>query len=115
MTSFAAPAECNRLDGRLPIRRAGGARKNVNPYPGIRPFDESTQENFFGRDIQIDHVLRHLERTHFAAVVGGSGCGKSSIVRAGVVPRIRSFGIQDAGDVWQVAIFKPQRSPLENS
>ncbi|WP_280269657.1 serine protease [Nocardia wallacei] len=64
-----------------------------NPYRGLERFEESDAPLFHGRDADIERVLTALEQRSFVAVVGGSGTGKSSLVSAGVVPRVRARGM----------------------
>lgn len=61
---------------------------NARPYPGLRPFRRQEAHLFFGREWQIEQVCKKLARTRLVAVVGVSGCGKSSLVRAGVLPAL---------------------------
>jgi energy-coupling factor transporter ATP-binding protein EcfA2 len=68
--------------------RAGPA----NPYKGLRPFEEADAPSFFGRDQLVDELVRHLTISRFVAVVGPSGSGKSSVVRAGLIPHLRRGG-----------------------
>ncbi len=70
------------------------------PYPGLRPFLDFEAALLFGRDRQVREVIDRLRLTQFVAVLGGSGSGKSSLIHAGVVPELRSFGIPGAGDLW---------------
>jgi len=56
------------------------------PYPGLRPFERGEDLLFFGRDEQVDQLLDKLDDSHFLAVLGSSGSGKSSLVRAGLLP-----------------------------
>ena len=70
------------------------------PYPGLRPFLDFEAALLFGRERQVREVIEHLKLTQFVAVLGGSGSGKSSLIHAGVVPELRSFGIPGAGDLW---------------
>jgi len=77
------------------------------PYPGLRPFLDHEAALLFGRSAQVDEIIEHLSRRQFVAVIGGSGSGKSSLVRAGVVPRLRSYGIPDAGDYWIPMVCTP--------
>ena len=70
------------------------------PYPGLRPFLDFEAALLFGRERQVREVIEHLGRTQFVAVLGGSGSGKSSLIHAGVMPELRSFGIPGAGDLW---------------
>ncbi len=70
------------------------------PYPGLRPFLDFEAALLFGRERQVREVIDRLRQTQFVAVLGGSGSGKSSLIHAGVVPELRSFGIPGAGDLW---------------
>ena len=54
-----------------------------NPFPGLRPFETDEYRLFFGREGQASSLITRLERSHFLAIVGTSGSGKSSLVRAG--------------------------------
>src|SRR6516225_3032202 len=82
------------------------------PYPGLRPFRVEESVVFFGRDEQIDQLLARLERQHFLAVVGTSGCGKSSLVHAGLIPALRTGLMGSAGARWAVAAMRPGDRPL---
>src|SRR5262249_44238951 len=60
-----------------------------NPYKGLRAFEEADAADFFGRELLTAHLIDRLHTGRFLAVVGPSGSGKSSVVRAGLVPAIR--------------------------
>ncbi|MFJ4790253.1 hypothetical protein [Streptomyces sp. NPDC088794] len=60
-----------------------------SPYPGLARFETGDGEHFHGRDDLTAELLRLTARTRFAAVVGASGSGKSSLLRAGLIPRLR--------------------------
>ena len=64
----------------------------VNPYKGLRPFDEADAATFFGREDDTEALTALVLEHGFSAVVGPSGSGKSSLVRAGLVPRLRATG-----------------------
>ena len=89
-------------------------RPGTNPFPGLRPFDTDQHHLFFGREEQVDEALRRLEETRFLAVVGPSGSGKSSLIRAGVIPKLNTDRIGDHGGDWQVVIFNPGDAPIDN-
>ena len=67
---------------------------------------------FFGRDEQVDQLLERLGRQRFLAVVGTSGCGKSSLVRAGLIPALGTGLLGSAGARWAVATMRPGDRPL---
>ena len=85
-----------------------------NPFPGLRPFEMHENYLFFGRDGQSDALLRRLRRNHFLAVVGTSGSGKSSLVRAGLLPDLHSGFMAGSGSHWRIAIFRPGDNPIGN-
>jgi len=62
------------------------------PYRGLQPFGTADAEEFFGRDADIQSALARLSWSPFLAVSGASGCGKSSLVLAGLVPALRARG-----------------------
>jgi len=83
-----------------------------NPYPGLRPFLEQEEHLFFGRERQIDTMADKLRQTHFLAVVGTSGSGKSSLVNCGLRPALHRGLIAAAGSAWRVAQFRPGNMPI---
>jgi WD40 repeat protein/energy-coupling factor transporter ATP-binding protein EcfA2 len=85
-----------------------------NPFPGLRAFESSEAHLFFGRDGQSDEVLRRLEQARFLAVVGTSGSGKSSLVRAGLLPSLQSGYMASAGSRWRIALMRPGSDPVAN-
>ena len=85
-----------------------------NPFPGLRPFEFDESHLFFGRDGQSEQLIAKLSRTHFLAVVGTSGSGKSSLVRAGFLPSLWGGFMTSAGSAWRVAILRPGNDPIGN-
>lgn len=101
-------------------------RLPTSPYPGLRPFLDHEDMLMNGRQSQVEDIVARLGKprraapraddlladepplvTRFVAVIGGSGSGKSSLIRAGVVPYLRQFGIPDAGDLWESVVATP--------
>ncbi|MCZ6553138.1 MAG: toll/interleukin-1 receptor domain-containing protein, partial [SAR324 cluster bacterium] len=72
----------------------------ICPYRGMRAFREEDAPLFFGREAFTEKLVKEVTRRSMIAVVGASGSGKSSVVRAGLVPHVRK-GIDK--DVWDVA------------
>lgn len=85
-----------------------------NPFPGIRPFEMDETNLFFGRDGQSDELLKRLQHTRLLAVVGTSGSGKSSLIRAGLLPALFGGLMGDAGSSWRIAIHRPGGDPVGN-
>ena len=85
-----------------------------NPFVGLRPFNAAESILFFGRRQQTVELMERLHRTHFIAVVGSSGCGKSSLIRAGLIPKLKAGFLAEDRDQWRVAVMKPGDSPLRN-
>lgn len=83
-----------------------------NPFPGLRPFEPDEDHLFFGREKEIDELLRRLRKTRFLPVVGTSGSGKSSLVRSGLVPALQSGFMVGAGSSWRFLIFRPGEDPI---
>ncbi len=87
---------------------------NKFPYPGLRSFQRNEIDLFFGREKHIDQLITHLAKTHFLAVVGRSGCGKSSLVRTGLLADLENGFLSKAGVKWQVAEMRPGNHPFTN-
>jgi energy-coupling factor transporter ATP-binding protein EcfA2 len=83
------------------------------PYPGLRPFEAAEWTVFFGREAMADEVITHLLSQQFVVVHGDSGSGKSSLIAAGVLPRLSQQGAR-AGVAWATCSARPGEAPLGN-
>lgn len=87
-----------------------------NPYKGLRAFQQADAADFFGRAAMISRVLDRLQepvvQSNFLAVIGPSGSGKSSLVKAGVLPALRAGRIPGSEN-WFYAEMVPGEVPLE--
>src|SRR3954469_3454142 len=83
-----------------------------NPFPGLRPYEPDEDHLFFGREREIDDLLRRLATVRFLPVIGTSGCGKSSLVRCGLIPALQSGYMVRAGSSWRVAVMRPGENPI---
>ena len=95
------------LEPHLPRRRSATAAE-INPYPGLTAFREEDADLFHGRRGEIARLVAALGERSLAAVVGASGAGKSSLVRAGLIPELKRR------DAWDTAVTRPGRRPLES-
>jgi WD40 repeat protein len=89
------------------------SEKQGNPYPGLRPFDQDDSALFFGRVQHVSDLLGRLTNNKFLAVVGVSGSGKSSLVRAGLIPVLRQGFLTSAGEHWRTILLRPGKAPLK--
>ncbi len=80
-----------------------------NPYPGIRSFELGEEHLFFGREKQTKELLNVLTKTHFIAITGASGSGKSSLIKAGLIPAVTKNDKE-----WKYIIFRPGNEPVRN-
>ncbi len=78
----------------------------VNPYKGLQAFDQADAGTFFGRSEVVEALVELVADRPFVTVVGASGSGKSSVVRAGLIPRLRRDG-------YTVATMTPGDAPVE--
>ena len=108
------------LDLAANVRREDAPGLGLCPYKGLNYFDESDADLFVGREVLttklVDRVLsltssRSSQEMRFLAVIGASGSGKSSLVRAGVVPSLRW---NKASADWHIHILTPTTHPLES-
>ncbi len=109
------------LDLAANVRREDAPALGLCPYKGLNYFDEVDADLFVGREAlttklsRARHFLyptwRGSSENRFLAIVGASGSGKSSLVRAGLVPALRW---NQASTDWQIHIFTPTASPLES-
>ncbi len=78
-----------------------------SPYAGLSAFQENDAGRFFGRNREIAAMVMRIRDRPIMAVVGPSGVGKSSFVRAGLVP-----GLKNSGEKWETLVIRPGRNPL---
>lgn len=84
------------------------------PFPGLRPFAFEDRKFFFGRDDQVFAIYRLLDLSRFIAVVGTSGGGKSSLVRAGLRPLLDRETRGRGGHSWKWVEMRPGDAPMAN-
>lgn len=83
------------------------------PFIGLRPFESSDEPYFFGRRTQTSELLKRLNEQRFLAVIGGSGSGKSSLIKAGLIPVIERGFLVEQRSAWLHLTMRPGVRPLE--
>ena len=86
----------------------------INPFPGLRPFGIEESHLFFGREGQSDEVLIKLSENKFAAILGTSGSGKSSLMFCGLIPTLYGGFMTEAGSNWRIVVTRPGGGPIDN-
>ena len=109
-TPAAQQAALAKLCATLQLPVPGPAPLPGCPYPGMVPFDEADSDRFFGREQEIQELIERLRLYSFQAVIGASGSGKSSLVRAGLIPALRKSRLFGPGE-W---IVRTTQSPEPN-
>jgi serine/threonine protein kinase len=96
---------------RLSARLAGSARdlppESVGPFRGLRRFEREDRDLYFGRASEVAAALEMLRSRPLVTLVGPSGSGKSSLARAGVVPRVAEGALGGWPKRWDVAVAVP--------
>ncbi|KYC37291.1 hypothetical protein WA1_47620 [Scytonema hofmannii PCC 7110] len=78
-----------------------------NPYQGLFAFGEKDAEFFYGREKFVENLVQTTHKEPLITVVGSSGSGKSSVVFAGLIPRLRIEG------TWLIESFRPGKQPFD--
>src|SRR5512137_1528332 len=86
----------------------------LNPYPGLRPYAVSEADLFFGRQRQVDELVERLHASTLVAVAGASGCGKSSLVLAGLLHELGRRHEAEGGIEWRPVVMRPGNHPIAN-
>jgi WD40 repeat protein/DNA-binding winged helix-turn-helix (wHTH) protein len=84
-----------------------------SPFRSLRAFEAEDSWLFFGREAETGELLERLGKSPVLVVAGNSGCGKSSLLRAGLVPALNEGEGQDAESLWRIAVFRPSANPFD--
>ena len=87
--------------------------KDLNPFPGLRPFATEDSDLFFGREVESEEIIAKLLKNRYITVLGASGNGKSSLINSGVLPKVRNLKIGESSE-WRIISFTPGKNPFGN-
>ena len=90
--------------------------EEVCPYKGLSYFDCNTEDpqHFFGREVLTQELLDRIQHQSFLPILGASGCGKSSVLRAGLLYQLQEGRLLPGSDTWQLRVIQPGSHPLLN-
>lgn len=88
--------------------------KARTPFVGLTTYRTEHSNHFYGREHAVEDVLSILQKNKFVCLTGSAGSGKSSLIQAGLIPRLLNGFKGLAGDQWSICSFRPSDSPLEN-
>lgn len=83
-----------------------------NPFPGLRSYEYEDHSLFFGRESHIQELKNKLLDARFLALIGSSGSGKSSLIKAGLIPSLEK--LRDIREEWKVIVFRPGGNPVRS-
>ncbi|MGB3536241.1 MAG: pentapeptide repeat-containing protein [Microcoleaceae cyanobacterium] len=112
-TNFGEVIELIRPDT-TPVAKPQISASDICPYKGLEFFTEEDHEDFYGRTQLTDKLLAKVSQTNFLAVLGASGSGKSSILRAGLLYQLKLGQRISGSDQWRFYILRPGEHPLDN-
>lgn len=90
--------------------RAESQFNRENPYVGLEAFSASQSAYFFGREEAVQELLKRLNTGRFLTVIGSSGCGKSSLIKAGLLPELQRDRLVGSSH-WAIATLTPTNQP----
>ena len=111
-------AELQRLQAAVlahdPALERGPAARTVDvcPYKGLARFEADDADVFFGREALVSEAIARLVERPFLALVGASGSGKSSLLRAGILPALGAGAIPGSGR-WATSLIRPGEHPFD--
>ena len=108
--ALSASSPARRTANVVGVSDVAAAMTLACPYKGLAAYDSDDRGRFLGRDELVDELVAQVQSSGFVAVVGPSGSGKSSVVRAGLLPKFRDGAL---GGVWDTIVTSPGARPVD--
>lgn len=83
-------------------------------FKGLLPYQEDDNSCFYGREKEVENLLQIIQKNKLITLTGASGSGKTSLVNAGLIPRLKKGFLGQAGKEWSICKFRPGVNPIEN-
>jgi len=114
-TNFGEPINLTRSWREAEAIATAPSESDICPYKGLRYFDcnEEDPKYFYGRRALTDQLLDRVRQSNFVAIVGASGSGKSSVLRAGLLHQLKQGRRLSGSDQWKICIILPGEHPLQ--
>lgn len=114
-TNFGEPINLTRTWQKPETIAVAPSEADVCPYKGLRYFDCNAEDPkyFYGRTALTDQLLDRVRQGNFLAIVGASGSGKSSVLRAGLLHQLKQGRRLSGSDQWQMRVLLPGEHPLQ--
>ncbi len=115
-TNFGLPINLTRTFEAKTLVSKGEKNKDICPYKGLEYFDDNNEDYkyFYGRKTLTDRLLDRVRENNFLAIVGASGSGKSSVLRAGLLHQLKLGQKLADSQNWEIKIMLPGENPLKN-
>ncbi|MGQ9619779.1 MAG: nSTAND1 domain-containing NTPase [Bacteroidales bacterium] len=88
-------------------------KSKISPFIGLRPFGQEDSSFFFGRELESKEIIEKLIRNRFVAVIGNSGCGKTSVLNCRVIPALTGNNNSES-EGWKIITMAPGINPIGN-
>ena len=85
-----------------------------NNLKGLLPYQEEDHLTFYGREKEVENLLQIIQKNKLITLTGVSGSGKTSLINAGLIPRLKKGFLGQAGKEWSICKFRPGVNPIEN-
>ena len=82
-------------------------------FIGLKPYQKEDTNFFYGREKEVEGLLQILQKDRLVTLIGYTGTGKSSLINAGLIPRLENGFLAQAGKQWTICKLRPGISQLK--